>query len=113
MSRGDVVEIIWPFTDQTGSKRRPALVVQADYLNAVIDDTILVQITSSQHGLPDTEVLLDPAVERDSGLSKVCVASCMNVLTFDQSFVIRTIGFLSANAMREVERCLKAVLEIP
>lgn len=113
MNRGDVVEVDWPFTDQTGSKKRPALVVQADYLNSVIDDTILVQITSTRHGLPDTEVLLDPAVETDSGLSKVCVAFCMNILTYDQSLVIRTIGFLSANATLEVERCLKAVLEIP
>jgi mRNA interferase MazF len=113
MNRGDVVEVDWPFTDQTGSKKRPALVVQADYLNGVIDDTILVQITSTQHGLPDTEVLLDPAVETDSGLSKVCVASCMNILTFDQNLVIRTIGYLSPAAMQEVERCLKAVLEIP
>ncbi len=55
MNRGDVVEVDWPFTDQTGSKKRPSLVVQTDYLNSVIDDTILVQITSSQHGLPDTE----------------------------------------------------------
>ena len=76
-------------------------------------DTILVQITSAQYGLPNTEVLLDPSVETDSGLSKVCVASCMNILTYDQSLVIRTIGFLSAAAMQQVENCLKATLAIP
>ena len=74
MNRGEVVEVDWPYTDLTGSKRRPAIVVQADFLNGLIDDTILVQITSSRHGLPGTEVLLDPAVETDSGLSKLCVA---------------------------------------
>src|SRR5437870_998383 len=95
MNRGDVVEVDWPYTDMTGSKRRPALVVQADYINAVIDDTILVQITSSRYGLPDTEVLLDPAIETNSGLSKVCYANCMNILTFEQIQVLRTIGFLS------------------
>lgn len=113
MNRGDVVEVDWPHTDMTGSKKRPALVVQADYLNAVIDDTILVQITGTQHGLPNTEVLLDPAVETNSGLSKVCVASCLNIVTYDQSFVIRTIGFLSSAAMQEVEKCLKSTLGIP
>ena len=113
MNRGDVVEVDWPYSDLTGSKRRPALVVQADYLNSLIDDTILVQITGTRHGLPDTEVLLDPTVETSAGLSKVCVASCMNVLTYDQSLVRRTIGFLSDAAMREVDRCLKATLGIP
>jgi mRNA interferase MazF len=112
MNRGDVVEVDWPYSDLTGSKKRPAIVVQVDFLNAVIDDTILVQITSTRHGLPGTEVLLDPAIETDSGLSKVCVATCMNILTYDQSLVLRTIGFLSAAAMQDVEKCLKSTLEI-
>jgi hypothetical protein len=49
-----------------------------------MDDTILVQITSTRHSLPGTEVLLDPAVETASNLHKVCVASCTNILTMDQ-----------------------------
>ena len=57
----------WPYTDLSGSKRRPAVVVQADFLNGLIDDTILVQITGPRHGIPGTEVLLDPTVEAASG----------------------------------------------
>lgn len=56
MKRGDVVELDWPFSDRTGSKTRPAVVVQSDFLNPLIDDTILVQITGTRHGLPGTEV---------------------------------------------------------
>jgi mRNA interferase MazF len=113
MNRGDVVEVDWLYTDMSGSKRRPAVVVQADFLNGLIDDTILVQITSTRHGIPGTEVVLDPAVETGSGLSMVCVASCMNVATFEQARVIGTIGILSDAAMREIEDCLKTVLELP
>jgi mRNA-degrading endonuclease toxin of MazEF toxin-antitoxin module len=47
MNRTDVVLVDWPFTDRAGSKLRPAVVVQADFLNGLIDDTILVQITAS------------------------------------------------------------------
>jgi mRNA interferase MazF len=113
MNRGDVVEVDWPFSDLTGSKTRPALVIQADFLNALIDDTILVQITSTRHAIPNTEVVRDPAFERDSGLTKICVVNCMNILTFDQGLIGRTIGFLSAAALLEVEECLKSVLGIP
>ena len=113
MTRGDVVEVNWPFSDLTGSKKRPAVVVQADFLNGVIDDTILVQITSTRHGIPGTEVLLDPAVETASGLSKVCVASCTNVLTIDQALVLRTVGSLSDATMQQIGDCLKKVLELP
>ena len=113
MKRGEVVEVDWQYTDMSGSKLRPAVVVQADFLNGLIDDTILVQITSTRHGIPGTEVLLDPAIETGSGLSRVCVASCINVTTFDQSMVRRTIGFLSDAAMQQIEECLKVVTAIP
>ncbi len=113
MNRGEVVEVDWLYTDMSGSKRRPAVVVQADFLNALIDDSILVQITSTRHGIPGTEVLLDPAVETASGLTVVCVASCMNITTFEQARVIRTIGVLSDAVMRQIETCLKTVLQIP
>ena len=113
MNRGDVIEVDWPFSDRTGSKTRPAVVVQADFLNGLIDDTLLVQITGTKHSIPGTEVELDPAVETSSGLSKICCASCTNVLTVDQPLVLRTIGFLSNAAMQQIEACLKVVLEIP
>jgi mRNA-degrading endonuclease toxin of MazEF toxin-antitoxin module len=113
MTRGDVVEVEWFFTDMTGSKRRPAVVMQGDALNGLIDDTILVQITSTRHGIPNTEVLLDPAVETGSGLKIICVASCLNVTTFEQARVLRVVGFLSESALPQIAACLKQVLELP
>ena len=113
MNRGDVVEVDWQYSDLSGSKTRPAVVVQADFLNRLIDDTILVQITSTRHGLPGTEALLDPAAEPGSGLSKMCVANCANILTYEQARVVRTIGFLSVGTMQQIETCLKVVLGIP
>jgi mRNA interferase MazF len=82
MKRGDVVLVDWPYSDRTGSKLRPAVVVQADFLNGLIDDTILVQITRTRHGIPGAEVVLDPAQETASGLSHPSFASCANLLTW-------------------------------
>ena len=113
MTRGDVVEVDWPFSDRTGSKTCPAVVVQADFLNGMIDDTLLVQITGTRHGIPGTEVELDPSVEAGSGLRKVCYASCTNVLTLDKGLIVGTIGYLSDTVMRQIEASLKVVMEIP
>jgi mRNA interferase MazF len=113
MRRGDVVAIDWPFSDMTGSKTRPAVVVQADFLNGLIDDTILAQITSTQRHIPGTEVLIDPSVETSSGLRKTCAVNCMNILTQDQVLVLRTTGYLSDAVLRQIEDCLKKVLELP
>ncbi len=112
MSRGEVVEINWQFSDLTGAKIRPAVIVQADYLDGMIDDTILVKITSRRFGIPGTEVTIDPAIETASGLSKLCYASCKDLLTRDKALILRTIGVLSDTTMIEIEACLRAVLAI-
>jgi len=113
MNRADVVLVDWLYSDFTGRKLRPAVVVQADFLNGIIDDTILVQITGTRHGLPGTEVEIDPAQETASGLTKISYVSCMNILTSDQMKIDQTLGYLSAAAMQQIETCLKTVLQLP
>lgn len=113
MNRGEVVEVAWPYSDLSGSKVRPAVVVQADYLNGLIDDTILVKITGRKFGIPGTEVELDPTAEPASGLNKICYASCNNILTRDQALIGRIVGNLSDAIMRRIESCLRQVLAIP
>jgi len=113
MNRGDVVEVDWPFSDLSGTKPRPAVVVQADFLNGLIDDTIYVKVHGTPYGIPGTEVQLEPAVETLSGLGKVCYVSCKDILTRDQSLILRSVGLLSDAVMQQIEACLKVVLELP
>ncbi|MHB1422076.1 MAG: type II toxin-antitoxin system PemK/MazF family toxin [Gemmataceae bacterium] len=113
MKRGDVVLVDWPYSDRTGSKLRPAVVVQADFLNGLIDDTILVQITRKSHGLPGTEVAIDPIQEPGSGLIQPSFASCANIITVDPGFIDQIFGYLSDAIMRQIDACLKNVLELP
>ncbi len=112
MRRGDVVQLFWPFSDQSGSKFRPAIVVQADYLDAIVADTILVRVTSKIHGITGTEAILDPAQEPLSGLKKKCVAACSDLLTFDQSLIHGKIGVISDFTMRVIDECLKSALAL-
>jgi hypothetical protein len=37
MNRGEVVEVNWPYSDLMGLKIRPAVVVQADFLNGLLN----------------------------------------------------------------------------
>jgi mRNA interferase MazF len=112
MRRGDVVLINWPFSDRTGSKLRPAVVVQADFLNGLISDTVLVQITGRTRKAV-TEVLLDPAVETASGLRTISYAICNNFQTADQRLVHRHMGQLSPSAIGNIEGKIKLALELP
>lgn len=113
MMRGEVVLVDWPYSDRTGSKLRPAVVVQADFLNGLIDDTVLLQITRTAHGIPGTEVRIDPAQETGTGLSHVSFASGANLLTADLALIDQVIGDLSDAIMRQIDVCLKKVLDLP
>jgi mRNA interferase MazF len=114
VSRGDVVLIDFPYSDRSGSKVRPALVVQNDTLNHRIDDTILAAISRSTHRISDTQLLVDitTADGQLTGLRQASVIQCENLLTFDQQFIIASIGRLPPSLIKQVDDCLKAALQL-
>lgn len=114
VSRGNVVLVDYPFSDRTGSKVRPALVVQADELNQRIDDTILAAISSATHRSSATQLFIDLATAegRQSGLRQNSMVQCENLLTYDQALVIAKIGSLPEPLMQQVGTCLQTALEL-
>jgi mRNA interferase MazF len=114
VSRGDVVLVDYPFSDRTGSKVRPALVVQADSLNQRITDTILASISRSTHRASPEQLLIDISTPEGgrTGLRQNSMVQCENLLTHDQRLIITKIGGLSASMMRQIDGCLKSALEL-
>ena len=114
--RGEVVLVDLPYSDHTGSKVRPALIVQADAWNQRLDDTILALITSSRHRRVGaaTQLVIDiTMVEgQQTRLRLNSVIQCENLLTYDQDLILRVLGHLSATAMEQINACLKATLGI-
>jgi mRNA interferase MazF len=113
VTRGDIVLVRFPFASGTGSKVRPALVVQSDRNNVRLANTIVVQITTnvSRVGEP-TQLLVEPSSPdgRSSGLISASAISCENIATVDHSLIVRTIGHLPATMLQLVDNCLKAAL---
>ena len=87
-----------------GYEADPAVVVQADFLNGLIDDTIFVKVQSNSFGIPGTEVRIDPAIEKASSLVKVCYVSCRDLLTRDQALIL--LGWISDGRDHEADRGL-------
>jgi mRNA interferase MazF len=112
MKRGDVVLVDFPYSDATGSKLRPALVVQADFLNGLIADTVLVSITRTVRPASQTEAHIEIAREIGSGLRHDSVVTCTNIITIDEGLIFRTIGSLSNTAMVRVDECLRTALAL-
>ena len=114
VSRGDIVLVDYPFTDRTGSKVRPALVVQADSLNHRISDTILAAISRSTHRASATQLLIEISTA-DGKLTGLRQNSMIRVRICSPSISALSlkIGELSSLLLRQIETCLKAALDLP
>ena len=87
--KGDVVIIPFPFSDLSGSKRRPAFVVA----NLAGDDCILCQITSKAH-----DALAAPLAAADFIAGSLPVDSHIRpqkLFTADKNLVVSTAGRVS------------------
>ena len=115
--RGEIVIVDFPYSDQTASKIRPALVVQADLWNQRLDDTILAPITSSHNrsSVTSAQYFIDVSTPegQQTGLILNSVVRCGNLIAYNRSLILRIIGRLSPYAMQEIDGCLKAALGIP
>jgi mRNA interferase MazF len=114
VSRGDVVLVDYPFSDRTGSKVRPALVVQSDALNRNITDTILAAISRSTHRASATQLFVDISTNdgRGTGLRQNSVIQCENLPTYDQRLIIAKVGEISSRLTEQIADCLKAALDL-
>ena len=112
--RGDVVLVDYLFSDRTGSKVRPCLVVQNDANNLRMDDTIVTAISSNvaRAESEQTQLLISVATHdgTQSGLLFDSAIQCENLVTIDTQFVFRKIGSLPAETMRRVDGCLRTSL---
>lgn len=116
VNRGDVVLVDYLFSDRTGSKIRPCLVVQNDANNQRLDDTIVVAISSNiarGSGEPTQLVLRRSTNEgQQAGLLFDSAVQCENILTIDCQFIHRKIGQLPPQSMAQIDDCLKVSLGI-
>jgi mRNA-degrading endonuclease toxin of MazEF toxin-antitoxin module len=111
VSRGDIVMADFPFARGGGGKLRPVLVMQADYYNGRIKNTLVVMLTTNLRNVHDrAHFLIDAATPegQQSGLTQNSLVSCTNIATLHESRLRQVIGRLSDAAMLQVETCLKA-----
>src|SRR5688572_4405475 len=101
VKRGDVVLVDYPYSDRTGSKVRPCVVVQNDQNNQRLDDTILVTVSRRTQLAEPTQVLVLAASEegKQAGLLSDSSIRCENIQSVDLSFVRRKIGTLTPDLM--------------
>ena len=106
--QGDVLLVPFPFTDQSATKRRPAVVLSGQAYNQTHRDVILAAVTSRIAGGSDEVPLND---WRAAGLLKPSVVKPV-LSTFDISLVIRSLSALSDRDRARVRALFARILDL-
>jgi mRNA interferase MazF len=110
--RGEIVLTVFPFTDLSGSKRRPAVVLA---VNADHPDVILAFISSvlPTHSAAADLLLLpaDPDFPQ-SGLKVPSVIRLNKLATLDRQLITRRIGTLTAQRLQRLDEKIVTVLGV-
>ena len=104
--RGDVVVVPFPYSDQLGEKRRPALVVSGVKFNGS-GFLWVVMITSKIEGSPSDVIQFDHA---KAGLSKPSVVRVAKLATIEASRVLRVAGHIDSKALTAVGKVIDSIL---
>jgi mRNA interferase MazF len=113
MRRGTVVLTPFPFTDLSGQKVRPALVVSRSDRPGT--DVLLAFITSKQSPISTKSDLLVDSSHPDfaqTGLKMSSVVKLDKLVTVEYSVILGELGEFSEALLQEVNEKLRYVLEL-
>lgn len=107
---GDVVLVVFPFTSQTGAKKRPAVVVSNNTYNRQKPDLVIMAITSQLRA----SVSLGEVWLGDWQAANLLKPSAVKPLfaTIEQNLVQRHLGRLSSQDQTALRNAIRSVLGI-
>jgi mRNA interferase MazF len=105
--RGDIVAINFPFSDGSGSKLRPALVLSNNTISAT-NDVIVLMISSRKRDI-DITIELTPELTAHV-LPKNSFVKCHRVFTINRTLIKSTYSTLSEKGLAAVLKKLIAII---
>ena len=105
MIKGEIVLIPFPFTDLSGVKNRPALVLVENE-----DDITVSFITTQLKWQEELDVKVEPNTE--NGLKRTSLIRLSKLATIDKELVIGRLGNLSTADITTVDKNLVKLLKL-
>ncbi len=105
MQKGDIVLIPFPFTDLTGNKNRPALVLVSDEL-----DITVAFISTQLKWKEDTDIQL--SVSNLNGLKKNSLIRLSKLATIDKELALGKLGQLNDGQIKLANINLKKIFQL-
>lgn len=109
-SRGDVVLVRMDFSDRSGSKVRPALVVSSDEYNTTSPDVLIASITSNRNTVAHPG---DHRIEhwKDANLLKPSLLQS-KLATVESTVIRRKLGSLAPSDLKAFNSGLRQTLDL-
>ncbi len=105
MKKGDIVLVPFPFSDLSGTKFRPSLII----IETEKDITVAFITTQIQWKEP-TDMLLKPTTI--SGLKKESLIRLSKFATIDKEIVLGRLGTITPEETKELNKNLKVILKL-
>ena len=103
--RGDIVLVPFPFSDLSGQKIRPALILSKQNKSS---DIVVVFITSKLKTNKGNLIEVKPT--KQNGLKTASTIICDKIATLDKKIILGAIGVLEKEDQVKVDTNLKQVL---
>jgi mRNA interferase MazF len=105
MKKGDIVLVPFPFTDLSGTKNRPALVM----ISQTVDVT-LAFISSQLTWQSATDVTLKP--DAQNRLKTLSLVRLSKWTTLDNALIIGRLGSVDAKTLLDIDKKMVQILQI-
>ncbi len=109
MKQRDIILVPFPFSDQSGQKIRPALIVSNDKFNSTSEDAIVCAITSNIKP-SKYSIIIDKSNLEEGILHENCAIKAETVLKLNRSLVIKKIAKLDKPTFSKVNKVLSELL---
>jgi len=113
MTKGNIVLALFPFTDLTGSKRRPAVIVSSSTKKG--DDVILAFISSKvDQPIQSTDFVIDQDHPdfKATGLKVRSVFKMDKIVTLEKRILRGEIGIVSQSILNKLNQRLRLALDL-
>jgi len=105
---GDIVLVPFPFTDQSATKKRPAVIISSNAYNSERPDLIIMAVTSQ---IKPTAIIGEVIVQDWQGAGLLKPSAIKPVITtIEKPLVIKTMGRLMDNDRIALQESLKVIL---
>ena len=105
MKKGDIVLLPFPFTDLSGVKTRPAIVLaQNDF------DVTVAFVTSQIHFKEGTDIVIDPS--KENGLKRTSLIRLNKIATIDKDIVLGKLGEIDEDVLIQININLKILFDL-